>query len=49
MYRKTVLDNGIKVVTENLPYFPTVSLGIWWKTGSRDVAARGLRFGSVAV
>ena len=36
MYRKTVLDNGIKVVTESLPYFPTVSLGIWWKTGSRD-------------
>jgi predicted Zn-dependent peptidase len=36
MYRKTVLDNGIKVVTESLPYFPTVSLGVWWKTGSRD-------------
>ncbi len=36
MYRKTVLDNGIKVVTENLPYFPTVSLGVWWQTGSRD-------------
>ena len=35
MYRKTVLDNGIRVVTETLPYFPTVSLGIWWKTGSR--------------
>ena len=35
MYRKTVLDNGIRVVTESLPYFPTVSLGIWWKTGSR--------------
>ena len=35
MYRKTVLDNGIRVATETLPYFPTVSLGIWWKTGSR--------------
>jgi predicted Zn-dependent peptidase len=35
MYRKTVLDNGIRVVTESLPYFPTVSLGVWWKTGSR--------------
>lgn len=35
MYRKTVLDNGLSVVTETLPYFPTVSLGLWWKTGSR--------------
>ncbi len=35
MYRKTVLDNGITVVTESIPYFSTVSLGIWWKTGSR--------------
>jgi predicted Zn-dependent peptidase len=35
MYRKTVLDNGIRVVTESLPYFPTVSFGVWWKTGSR--------------
>jgi predicted Zn-dependent peptidase len=35
MYHKTVLDNGIKVVTESLPYFPTLSLGVWWKTGSR--------------
>ena len=35
MYSKTVLDNGIRVVTETLPYFPTVSFGIWWKTGSR--------------
>ena len=35
MYRKTVLGNGLSVVTETLPYFPTVSLGLWWKTGSR--------------
>ncbi len=35
MYRKTVLDNGITVVTESIPYFSTVSLGIWWKAGSR--------------
>ncbi len=35
MYKKSVLDNGIRVATETLPYFPTVSLGIWWKTGSR--------------
>ncbi len=44
MYSKTVLDNGIRVVTETLPYFPTVSFGIWWKTGSRyeDAANNGI-------
>jgi predicted Zn-dependent peptidase len=35
MYKKTVLGNGITVVTESIPYFSTVSLGIWWKAGSR--------------
>lgn len=35
MYQKTVLENGVRVVTENLPYLPTVSFGLWWKTGSR--------------
>lgn len=35
MYQKTVLDNGVRVVTENLPYLPTVSFGLWWKAGSR--------------
>jgi len=35
MYRKTVLENGLTVVTESIPYFSTVSLGIWWKTGGR--------------
>lgn len=35
MYKKTVLDNGITVVTESIPYYSTVSIGIWWKAGSR--------------
>jgi predicted Zn-dependent peptidase len=35
MYRKTTLANGITIVTESIPYFPTASLGIWWKTGGR--------------
>jgi predicted Zn-dependent peptidase len=35
MYRKTVLENGLTVVTESIPYYSTVSLGIWWKTGGR--------------
>lgn len=36
MYKKTVLPNGLTVVTESIPYFSTVSLGIWWKTGGRS-------------
>jgi predicted Zn-dependent peptidase len=36
MYRKTVLSNGLTVVTESISYFSTVSLGIWWKTGGRS-------------
>jgi len=35
MYKKTTLANGIIVVTESIPYFPTVSLGLWLKTGGR--------------
>lgn len=35
MYQKTVLDNGIAVVTERLPA-RTISLGIWVNVGSRD-------------
>ncbi|MCX5884589.1 MAG: pitrilysin family protein [Proteobacteria bacterium] len=35
MYRKTVLDNGIKIITEKLPYFQSVTFGIWVMTGSR--------------
>jgi predicted Zn-dependent peptidase len=36
MYRKTVLDNGVRVVTEHLPHTRTVALGIWVEVGSRD-------------
>ncbi len=35
MYKKTALSNGITIVTESIPYFPTASIGIWWKTGGR--------------
>ncbi len=37
-YRKTVLSNGIKVITEEIPYLKSVSIGIWVTTGSRDEA-----------
>ncbi len=35
-YQKTVLDNGIKVITEEIPYLKSVSIGVWLQTGSRD-------------
>jgi predicted Zn-dependent peptidase len=36
VYRKTVLHNGIRVVTEYIPHVRSVSLGVWIETGSRD-------------
>lgn len=35
-YQKTVLDNGIRVVSERIPYVRSVSLGVWADVGSRD-------------
>jgi predicted Zn-dependent peptidase len=35
-YQKTVLENGIKVITEEIPYLKSVSIGVWVITGSRD-------------
>ncbi len=34
-YRKTTLQNGIRIVTEEIPYLQSVSLGIWVHSGSR--------------
>lgn len=36
MYRKTVLDNGVRLVSEQLDHLKSVSLGIWVDAGSRD-------------
>ena len=36
MYRKTLLDNGIRVISETIPYVKSVTLGIWVGTGSRN-------------
>jgi len=36
MYQKTILDNGVKIVTERIPHVHSISLGIWMITGSRD-------------
>jgi predicted Zn-dependent peptidase len=35
-YNKTVLPNGIKVISETIPYVKSFSLGFWFNVGSRD-------------
>jgi predicted Zn-dependent peptidase len=35
-YRKALLENGIKVITEEIPYLKSVSIGVWALSGSRD-------------
>jgi predicted Zn-dependent peptidase len=35
-YKKTVLQNGLRVVSEELTHVRSVSVGIWIDTGSRD-------------
>jgi predicted Zn-dependent peptidase len=39
MFRKEVLDNGLRVVTEKIPSVRSVSIGIWVDVGSRDEQA----------
>ena len=34
-YRKTVLPNGVRVISESLPWVRSVAVGIWVETGSR--------------
>ena len=36
MFKKELLDNGIRVVTERIPHVRSVSLGIWINVGARD-------------
>lgn len=36
MYKKILLDNGLRLVYENIPYVRSVSVGIWVGTGSRN-------------
>jgi predicted Zn-dependent peptidase len=35
-YQKTILANGVRVVTEEIPHVRSLSLGFWIETGSRD-------------
>jgi predicted Zn-dependent peptidase len=36
VYQKTRLDNGIRVITEHIPHVRSVTIGFWFKAGSRD-------------
>ncbi|RMD87229.1 MAG: insulinase family protein, partial [Calditrichaeota bacterium] len=35
-YKKTRLDNGIRVISEKIPYVRSISIGAWLTVGSRD-------------
>jgi predicted Zn-dependent peptidase len=35
MYRKTVLDNGLRIISESINHVRSISIGIWVKCGSR--------------
>jgi predicted Zn-dependent peptidase len=39
-YNITKLDNGIKIITEHIPYVQSFSLGFWLNVGSRDELKR---------
>lgn len=36
LFRKTVLDNGIRVVTEEISSVRSIAIGVWLTVGSRD-------------
>ena len=36
MHKKTVLDNGLRVITETMPYLKSATIGIWTDIGSRN-------------
>ena len=36
IYKKTILKNGIRVVTERIGYVRSVAIGVWIDVGSRD-------------
>ncbi|MBI4642397.1 MAG: insulinase family protein [Deltaproteobacteria bacterium] len=38
MHQKSVLNNGLRVVTEEDPHFHSVAVGVWLNVGSRDEA-----------
>lgn len=39
MYKRTVLDHGLTIVSENIPYVRSVTIGVWVRAGSRHETA----------
>lgn len=35
-FNKTILPNGIRIISEHIPYVQSFSLGFWFNVGSRD-------------
>ena len=35
MYKRYTLDNGLRVVTEHIPFVQSISIGVWVETGSK--------------
>ncbi|SDK47360.1 M16 family metallopeptidase [Natronincola ferrireducens] len=35
MYKRYTLDNGLRVVTEHIPFVKSISIGVWIETGSK--------------
>jgi len=35
MYNKHILSNGLRIVTEHIPYVKSISIGVWIETGSK--------------
>ncbi|MBV9973410.1 MAG: insulinase family protein, partial [Candidatus Eremiobacteraeota bacterium] len=40
MYRKTTLENGVRVITETMPHVRSASIGIWADVGSAAESAQ---------
>lgn len=36
MYQQTLLPNGLKIITESIPYVRSIAMGIWVKTGTKN-------------
>ncbi len=36
MFQKSILTNGLRLITEELPHFHSAALGVWLEVGSRD-------------
>jgi predicted Zn-dependent peptidase len=39
VHKKTTLDNGIRILTQHIPHYRSVSMGVWVNVGARDETA----------